>query len=324
MPGVSFFDGPEPLSGQLVFQRLDYERPNREWKCLSNVVYALDLQTKTLTQVADLGASDARLVRVSDDGRMLCLYDINGSIYLNARFFVHSVEKGQTKQVKFPDAIQELGIAVLGNSVFVASYSYGPLYQYDFANEALSEFRPAGLPVSDPSRKLLPQLSYPRTRFSEPGVLYFEYGTLVYYCWTQSSGELKELPDFSYCMTTGGDHVWLGDRNGNSYPLMISSTSQLPSINFYREREKRTQPRVITNFKFPGGRSCGLYQLSPCGGYALLSVEAGGRGIFPGSITYYIVELTDGHTRMLLRNEYAKLRQDLGNVSRVFWVKKVQ
>src|SRR5207247_6008054 len=126
-PGVSFFDGPEPLSGQLVFQRLDYERPpNRQWKCVSNVVYSLDLETKTLAKLADLGALDARLVKVSDDGRMLCLYDINGSIYLNARFFVHSVEKGQTKQVTFPDAIQDLGIAVLGNTVFVASYGSGP------------------------------------------------------------------------------------------------------------------------------------------------------------------------------------------------------
>src|SRR5205814_6089586 len=67
---------------------------------------------------SDVCSSD---LKVSDDGRMLCLYDVNGSTYLNARFFVHSVQKGQTKQVKFPDAIQELGVAFLGNTMFVRS-----------------------------------------------------------------------------------------------------------------------------------------------------------------------------------------------------------
>jgi hypothetical protein len=267
-----------------------------------------------LAQIADLGPLDARLVKVSDDGRMLCLFKIAG---LNGRFFVHSVERGQTKQVRFPDAIQELGIAVLGNTVFVASSGSGPLYQYDFISELLSEFRPAGLPV-DSTSKWLPTLSYPRTHFNEPGVLFFTYGTLEYFRWTQSSGELKELQDFSYCMTADGNHVWLGDRSWNSYPLLISSVSELPSINSDRERPKR---RVITNFKFPGGRSCHLDQLSPCGEYALISVQSGGQGIYPGDIAEYIVNLSNGRTRMLLRNGYATLRQDLGNVSRVFWVK---
>ena len=310
--GVSCFDGPEALSGQLVFQRLDYERPNRAWKCVANAVYALDLQTQSFTVLADLGTLDARLVKVSDDGRILCLYDLDGGV--NTRYFVHSVAKAQTKQVKFPHAIEELGIAVLGSTVFVASYGSGPLFQYDSATGSVSEFSPAGLH----------ELSYPRTRFTEPGVLYFTVGHLAYYSWTQSSGELRELPDFSYCMTADGKHVWLGRRSGNSYPLVISATSALSYEVANAADGKAGQPRVITNFKFPGGRRCSLDQLSPCGGYALLSVEAGGKGIFPGTVTYYLADLADGHTRMFLRNEYSQLRQDLGNVSRVFWVKKVR
>jgi len=317
LPGVSLFDGPEALSGQLVFQRLDYKEPIQQWKCISNVVYSVDLETKTLAKLADLGTLDAQLVKVSDDGRMLCLYKTDGG--MNPRLFVHSVEKGQTKEVRFPHDIQTLGIAVLGDTVFVASYSYGPLYQYDFPSESLSEFRPAGLPG-------IPEITYPRTRFGEPGVLFFQDGPLAHYRWTQSSGELKKLPDFSYCMTADGKHVWLGPRSGSFYPLIISSASRMSYGDDIGLARKATEPsviRIITNFKFPGGRSCGLDQLSPCGGYALLSVEAGGMGIFPGSISHYIVDLTDGHNRMLLRNEYATLRHDLGNVSRAFWVKKV-
>jgi hypothetical protein len=309
LAGVDFFDGPELLSGQLVFQRQDYQQPNGQWKCVSNVVYSLDLEAKTLVQLADFGPLDARLVKVSDDGRMLCLYDINGGIYVNARFFVHSVESGATKQVKFPEAIESLGIAVLGNTVFVASYGSGPLYQYDFATGSLSEFHPPGLPANDPSGRWLPAFSYPRTRFSEPGIVYFQDGVRSYYRWNQSSGELKALPDFSYCMTEEGKHVWLGERKGNSYPLVITSMSSIPYTVATEFGDKVEQPRVVTKFKFPGGRSCNLDQLSPCDGFALLTVQAGD----PGSVTCYIVDLADGHTRKLVHLE---------NPSTVFWVKK--
>lgn len=331
LPGVTLSPGPEGLSGQLIFQKRDFRTEDRKWTCVSNTVFSIDLKTQTIVRIANLGDLDARLVKVSDDGRLLCFS--NGSLYVNARFFVHSIESGQTKEVKFPGPIQELGIAVLSNSVFVASYGSGPLYRFDFLTGLVSEFRPAGLPVNGRNSKYLPILSYPRTRFSEPGVLYFTYGTLAYYRWTEATGELTELLDFSYCMTSDGNHVRMGERQGNSYPLMLSATSSLPSIRLLESRQnsaavsngKLAQTHLIANFKYPGGRSCHLDQLSPSDAYALLRVEAGViDNLASKSTDYYIVSLADGRTQMLLRNEYSKLHQGIGSVGQVFWVKKDQ
>ncbi len=153
LPGLTFIDGPETLSGQLVFQRMDFVKTNGPLHCVSNVVYSFDLQTKTLALVASFGPLNARLIKVADDGQMLCLQDPR-SVYLSPPFFVHSIKNRQTKQVRFSNAIDTLGVAFVDKTMFLSSYgAFGPLMQYNFETEKTSEFRPSGLPVEDPEHK---------------------------------------------------------------------------------------------------------------------------------------------------------------------------
>jgi hypothetical protein len=305
-PGLFFFEGAESLSGQLIFQRRNCEQVKDGSKCASNIVYALDLETKKLSELANLGSIEGGLIKVSDDAQMLCFYDVRGSDLLNARFYVHSVANARTKQFGFTNAVETFDIAILGNAVFIELYSPNCLYQYDYPSGRLSEFRPAGLPVSDAGGGQLSHLSLPRTRFSDPGVLYFEYNHSDHYRWTALTGELESVDEFSNCMTADGKNIWLGERRGNSYPLYFSSKSE---FRYWGKKIAIGTVPIIAEFKFPGGRDCHLDQLSPSGQFALLTVEGS------ESSSQYIVNLKDGANRLLLRS-------DSENVGRVFWVKK--
>lgn len=340
LPGITYYEGPEKLTGKLVFllSRNAEEDQNGE---TAAAIYEFDLGAKMVRKVTE--APSGHLF-VTADGNMSCVLFWFG-VWRNdntTNAFIYSDSTRQSRTLHLETSPIET--AIVDGHVFFLLHKYhgreastDELCDFDIGR---NEKRLVELPgaarweadgymmLSVPLRQTnVLQFRYARGgkrlgdgRDYEPGIYRLDVQTRK----VQLVPELEAATNGQEPVAFDGRHVFFTGSQGPVEGFELVSSPW----DHYRTKErdpKGEQTKVLHSFSkslASKGGSFVLSGISPCGHFALVRfMEPTTRksGVLPGwASTYYLVDVSSGDTRVLLRDEVE--HNTTGGMSPVHWV----
>jgi hypothetical protein len=277
LPGIIFYDGPEKLTGKLVFLvQHDYTvETNRE---NTASVYEFDLRKKQLRKLTD---SPVGQMSVSPSGDLLSVISGTGRIGSDTNLFVYSITSKSNQRTNVESSPQ--GMFISDGNVFLKlqGYNFPDAGYYLVTNGNATE------------TKLL-EYNFDRNQL-KVGDFSTEWKN------HQLSGEDFKAFDGSYIFFEGFDAPIDGLK-------LVRSPWDF--MDYKEQDPKRETTKVLHEFSVFSifSRTHELLQLSPDGHFALIrSIEPITHRKFsewPGSATtFYLVDVATGKTRVLFENK---------------------
>ncbi len=294
LPGIIFYDGPEKLTGKLVFLvQHDYTVETNGENTAS--VYEFDLQKKQLRKLTD---SPVGQMSVSPDGNLFSvIFAKHSGMGSDTNLFVYS-KISQANQITNVESSPQ-GMFISGGNVFLQlqGYNFPSAGYYLVTNGSATE------------RKLL-EYNFDKNQLQE-GNFSSEWNR------NQTSGEDFKAFDGNYIFFEGKDAPIDG---------LTLVSSPLNFRDYNDPNSNRGKTKLLHKFSvfFLFSRTHELLQLSPGGHFALIkSIEPITHRKFsewPGSTTtFYLVDVSTGKTRVLLENKTeAETRTSLWN-DFIYW-----
>jgi hypothetical protein len=343
MPGLAYYEGPEVLTGKLVFlqsQKLEEHMNN----ATAATIYEYDLARKALQRVTD---APSGTLFTSEDGNTFCVTCCFGSFRNEniTNVFIYSRSMQRARILSLDASPQD--VLIVGSHVFFTVYTLDlvhdttvtKLCDYDMT---LGEKRFVELPgVSRWQNVHYDRISVPS---GQTNVMYFHYvgvgkrlgdgvdyanGDYIYDIATGNIESVSKrpnnapyLPDFR---TFDGHYVFF---EGGGAPIEGFELVSSPLDNFDTREDDPKGEHVKRLHSFARkmashGEDYFLAGISPCGHYALVTFMypiALRSSIIPGwGKTYYLVDVSTGHTRVFLTDEVESKTE--GCISQIRWVR---
>jgi hypothetical protein len=327
LPGIIYYDGPEKLTGKLVFLVQHDYTVETNWESAASI-YEFDLRERKLHKVT---ASPFGQVSVSPEGNTFCVIYWLGNWGNDkaTRAFIYSKPLGLTRVFNL-DSPPNITRSV-GDHVFFELQDGRRLLNYDISHEKIS-------PVELPEASQWSNEGYDRihTSSGQTNALHFSYNPRSHSGTQIRNG--KEYPDgiYSFDILTENikwlskDYICQDDEGftpkafdgrfilfeGSGAPIegftLVSSPWEDNDIEDHSLKERRSSIKVLHKFSklgaiMNGGTEYFLKQMSPDHHYALVrtttSLNYRKFSEWPGSTqTYYLVDVVTGKTRILLED----------------------
>ncbi len=334
LPGVTFHDGPEELSGKLVF--LVSREPRRTaHETNSASIYEFHLHEKRLRNVCD--APGGEFVP-SVDGRSL--YSVRywtrgGDPSSATNVFIYSDVLGKARLLYLRKPPED--IVLFGGRVFVQTpqilFSEGTkILEYDpdrdvqrmvgFTNASKWDNQDYRSFKVSPARKNLFAFEYAAHGKRLEGGIDYSDG---YYCLHLDTGEISRLKEeadkivyedyFGYngYKTVDGRYVFFEGPEGSTAPAIGHTLVSSPVDWFHTQllsgREGTNTVKVLKTFPEKRPDLYILKQMSPDRRYVLIMLSVPYGTVFSSIdrmgylYTFYLVDVQDGKTRILLEDE---------------------
>ena len=300
LPGISFYDGPEKLSGKLVFLvQHDYTAATNVENTAS--IYEFDLQKKQFRKLTD---SPAGQMSVSPNGDLLSVIFCTGrwEIGSDTNLFAYSITQKLNHTTNVESSPQ--GMFISDDNVFLK------LQGYDFPNAGYYL-------VTNGSATETKLLEY---NFDRNQLKAGDFST----DWKnhQLSGVNFKAFDGNYIFFEG---------SGAPIDGFTLVRSPWDFIDYQIQNPKGKKIEVLHKFSafstFPSTHE--LLQLSPDGHFALIrTIEPITHKKFsewPGSTTsFYLVDVVTGKTRLLLENKTETATKSSLVNGFIYWVKAAE
>ena len=335
LPGLTYYDGPEKLTGKLIFL-LQHNKPKNEFDVTINSpiaasIYEFDLQRKTLNKVTD--SPNGRFIP-SQDGDAFCVIYSSGQWHQHSdtNVFIYSESLGLSRTIRF-DSPPGMTVVTAGHVFFeLGERNHNKLVDYDIAKD-----RTQNIELPDVSKREIQGYEMIHAQPGQTNILHFHYTGIG-----KRLAEGKDYPDgiYSLDINTGnirpfmvkppvidsddesywfkafdGNFISFSGGNGapfNGFKLVSTDWYYVGSDEITSDDKDKKIKILHTFFKLQATfNSAGAYHLiqtSPDLHYAW--VKSGYTG------TYYLVDVTTGKTRVLLKTD--------SSVSMVRWVRNGQ
>jgi len=338
VPGMTYYDGPEKLSGKLVFLlRHDYNQRYNDDAAAS--IYKFDLVENKLTKLTDCPNG---IFISSEGGNEFCvnygLGDYDEKKVTNV--FVYSESLHQNRIVRLVAPPNRMSVIDSGHAFFEVQNKKGvKLIDYNIASakEQVVEFSDSSTwEYQDYGDVLVPPHNTNNVHFN-----YKSYGKRLsegkdyprgYYVFDINTGKIlgpatlsNDEYDKSRIFKTFDGRFIFFEGSGSPVEGFKLVSSPLDDYATQSEDPKRQNVKVLHNFSRLPAIGYGIYlltQMSPDGHYALVRLEEPTirkSGMLPGFVnTYYLVDVTNGDTRILLKDETDKKTNS--SIFTVYWV----
>ena len=351
LPGLIYFNGKEKLNGKLVFLfEHDYTVETNSQSSAS--IYEFNLHSEKLHKLTD--SPDGRFVRPSDDGVCCVLYWLGAFSQGGATHgFVYSSNQGSSRTVNLEGEPQDT--LVVGSHVLFTLKGYGHYAGsgfYTTTNHSDVETKIVDFNIVNGRNRTIEfpdasQWNYQQYEkmYVLPGqsnkVFFFynangkrlsdgkDYKEGFYSCDLDKAtvlgfvSELSDAYDKSFSFKSfDGRYIFF---EGNGSPITGFTLVSSPWNDSDSEDHPRKQVKVLKRFSILPALSQGTYiltGLSPDGHFALVRLQSPTHrkmGTIPGwENTYYLVDVSTGKTRTLLKDEVEAKSQS--SIRGVYWV----
>lgn len=312
LPGITYYDGPEELTGKLVFLvQHDYTVTSNSETAAS--IYEFDLSQKRLRKATD---SPVGTLIAAREGDTLCVNYWLGKFGIGkaTNVFIYSNAKEATQIVHLEGEPQNT--IILGNHVFIElkGYDYPRPGYYLTQNSMPVETKIVDYDIA--AGKLKP-FNFTDADTNQPGEYggIYRLGDLLYFHYsyqgakTNAASKHNLTGDYSFDVRTG--NISKVKDLDTRYEHFLFKTFDGNDIGFDGSGWPIEGSKLIfssgkTLHRF--GRACQLLQISPDRHFAFVeSIEPVSSRKFsqlPGTIIiYYLVDVSNGKTRVLLKDE---------------------
>jgi hypothetical protein len=323
LPGLKYYGTREKLSGKLVFNLTDrnYQFRNKEHQ---STIYEFDLQHERLRK---LTRAPGGIFIASMDGKVFCILVEGRWIGTNAFLYSSTTQKVGTVDL---DSVSRQTVIVGNHAFFKLDYSgKESILEYD-----LSLDKKRMIELTNASTWQYQKYTNLHAPADTTNTLHFEYrpaGTRT------GSGRNYPMGFYSLDVETGNIR-WFAERDGEPFTFKSVDGKYIffegpdNPVKGYRlvssawshetaEERKANSGDVKSLHSFGKlvaltGGAYWLQQMSPCRRYALVRLSStGGTG---ATSSYFIVNVSTGDTRMLLRDTVGP--EGAGFMSEVSWV----
>ena len=339
LPGITYYQGPERLLGKLVFLKT-HDTSNLENSESAASIFEFDFLENTLK--SSIAAPVGNLF-TSGDG------DIAGVIYWNGAWrkgnatnaFVYSYARKERRIINLEIVPQE--IAAVGGHVFFRLYksrgngaSFDRLLDYDTVSDERQWVEFPGASKWEVNGYWM--LSVPAGSTNKLQFYYSHGGKRLVagrdyrvgdYRLDVRTRQIEAVPEVEDSVGDAGSVAFDGRRvfflGPNSPAVGFVLVSSPWDSSSSKQRDPKGEHLKVLH-RFPkaavlGGGSFVLSRISPCRRFALvrLQMPATSRSGMPGWVsTYYVVNVSNGDTRILLKEEVERVTT--GSVSTMHWV----
>lgn len=324
LPGVTFYDGTEKLTGKLVFL-VKHDKPNSEFDMPANSItsasiYEFDLQTEKLNKLTD--CPNGRFIPSADGDSFCVIYQLGRWHEGDDRnAFIYSQPLGLKRQVQLKSS-PSTTVAIGGHIFFeLGEIDHHELVDYDIAKDSLKQ-----IALPDVGKWEIQDYDLIHAQPGQPNILHFHYIGIG-----KHLAEGKDYPDgiYSLDINTGSirpfmierlavdrddENYWFKTFDGNC--ISFSGSDEAPFNGFklvstdwnyvgsdeITSDDKAKNIKILHNFSklgaaFAGAGAYHLIQTSPDRHYAWM--KSGYTG------TYYLTDVSTGKTRVLLKVDNA-------------------
>jgi hypothetical protein len=321
-PGTTYYDGPEQLTGKLIFISQHY-KPKGDFDLPVNgpaasSIYEFDLQQKKLHKLAD---SPNGILTVSRDGNTFCVvhqFGIGQESRTNV--FIYSKSSGLSRTVHLESPPGRT--AAFSGHIFIEvgeNMFHQRLVDYDIAKDLIRQ-------IELPDASKWEYQDYDRIHASpgQTNILHFQYNGFGkrlaegkdyptgIYSLDINTGAIRPFLVGSLAVDRDDDSFWFKTFEGNcisfsggdgapfnGFKLVSTDWSYVGSDEIVKD-DKENNIKILHQFsKLEAAlKSTGEYQLiqtSPDLHYAWVKTGEGG--------TYYLVDVSTGKTRVLFKTD---------------------
>jgi len=221
LPGITFYDGPEKLTGKLVFlvQSNYFEDEFFVATNSSPSIYEFDLQYKKLTKVID--CPYGRTI-YSHDGDIFCIIYSSGQWHQDSdtNIFVYSKSLGVNRTISLDSSPKET--VIIDGHIF---FQLGDLLNHKLADYDIANGKIRQIEFSDVSKWELQDYDLIHAPSGQSNVLHFHYTTAGnriedgkdyprgFYSFDIQTGNIKWLSNNPACRDD--ESYWFKDYDGN-------------------------------------------------------------------------------------------------------------